>query len=219
MPISVPSLDHFEVLGVSYECSPEELTQAYRKRAKETHPDGFATSSPEVREQAADDFKRLAEAHDVLKDSEKRLDYLRRLDKGPVYERLLERLLGLFEEMVDAMVQDGSIAYGGPLRRMREALQRERQSLINRRAHTAWKINQFRSLFGRMRMRVAASQGFLTFDFRLITMLRQQEEALLAMAEQEGDLLRMLEILDQCEWVPPGPTRRPLLPSKALGNN
>lgn len=58
-------MKHSEILGVSQNASKTEIKKAYRKAAKELHPDH--SNSPE----AAEAFARIKEAHDALiKDSE-----------------------------------------------------------------------------------------------------------------------------------------------------
>jgi len=61
--------DHYETLGVSRDASQEEIKKAYRKKARRLHPD--VNPGPE----AAEDFKRLSHATDVLSDPEKRRVY------------------------------------------------------------------------------------------------------------------------------------------------
>lgn len=60
--------DYYEVLGVSKSASPEEIKTAFRKLAKEHHPD---------RNKSADDtvFKEINEAYEVLSDPKKRAQY------------------------------------------------------------------------------------------------------------------------------------------------
>ncbi len=62
--------DYYEVLGVNKGASDDEIKKAYRKLAKQYHPD-LNKDNPE----AADKFKEAAEAYEVLSDSEKRSRY------------------------------------------------------------------------------------------------------------------------------------------------
>ena len=62
--------DYYEVLGVSKGASDDEIRQAHRKLAKRYHPD-LNRDNPE----AAEKFKELNEAYEVLSDKDKRAKY------------------------------------------------------------------------------------------------------------------------------------------------
>ncbi len=61
--------DYYEVLGVPRDASTDDIRSAYRKLARQYHPD--VNKDPE----AEDRFKEIAEAYEVLRDLEKRERY------------------------------------------------------------------------------------------------------------------------------------------------
>jgi molecular chaperone DnaJ len=62
--------DYYEILGVSKDCSSEELKKAYRKLALKYHPD-----KNQGDKEAEERFKEAAEAYEVLRDPRKRQTY------------------------------------------------------------------------------------------------------------------------------------------------
>ena len=61
--------DYYEILSVNRGAGPEELKSAFRKLAREYHPD--VNKAPDAEER----FKEINEAYGVLSDSEKRSIY------------------------------------------------------------------------------------------------------------------------------------------------
>ncbi|WP_153123367.1 molecular chaperone DnaJ [Peribacillus tepidiphilus] len=61
--------DYYEVLGLSKGASKEEIKKAYRRLSKKYHPD--INKEPD----AADKFKEIKEAYEVLSDDQKRAHY------------------------------------------------------------------------------------------------------------------------------------------------
>jgi curved DNA-binding protein len=64
--------DYYSTLGVARTASADEIKRAYRKLAKEWHPDRHP---PHRRQEVEQRFKAIAEAHEVLSDPEKRRRY------------------------------------------------------------------------------------------------------------------------------------------------
>lgn len=71
--------DYYEVLGVSKTATDDELKRAYRKLAKQYHPD----ANPDNKEEAEKKFKEINEAYEVLSDSQKRRMYDQFGHEGP----------------------------------------------------------------------------------------------------------------------------------------
>jgi len=65
-----PQRDYYQVLGVPETATTDEVKKAFRKLAKQHHPDRNPNNP-----QAADRFKEINEAHDVLSDATKRKKY------------------------------------------------------------------------------------------------------------------------------------------------
>src|SRR6201986_992971 len=61
--------DFYEVLGVSRDAEPDAIQRAYRRLARQNHPDVNKSAGSEER------FKEIAEAYDVLSDPELRRRY------------------------------------------------------------------------------------------------------------------------------------------------
>ena len=62
--------DYYKVLGVGKNASDEEIKKAYRKLARQYHPDRNAGDKT-----AEERFKEISQAHDVLSDADKRKAY------------------------------------------------------------------------------------------------------------------------------------------------
>ncbi|MFM8927425.1 MAG: DnaJ C-terminal domain-containing protein, partial [Rhodoluna sp.] len=61
--------DHYEVLGVNRDASPDEIKKAYRKLARQLHPDMNPTEAEQER------FKQVTHAYEVLSDPDQRAQY------------------------------------------------------------------------------------------------------------------------------------------------
>jgi curved DNA-binding protein len=67
--LAVGYRDYYDALGVPRDASADDIRRAYRKLARENHPD--VNKDPD----AEDRFKEISEAYEVLRDEEKREQY------------------------------------------------------------------------------------------------------------------------------------------------
>jgi molecular chaperone DnaJ len=101
--------DHYQTLGVDRSASQDEIKRAYRKLAREMHPD--VNPDPKVQ----DRFKEVTAAYEVLSDPEKRSSY----DRGGDSFAGFGGGFGGFSDIMDAFFGGGG-APRGPRPRMRQ---------------------------------------------------------------------------------------------------
>jgi curved DNA-binding protein len=70
--VAVKFRDYYEVLGVPRTAKPEAIKRAYRQLARKHHPD---LQPSDERTRAAERFKEINEAYEVLSDPDKRVKY------------------------------------------------------------------------------------------------------------------------------------------------
>jgi DnaJ family protein B protein 4 len=63
--------DYYQILGISKDADEETIKKAYKTQALKWHPD----RNPNKKEEAEKKFKEVAEAYEVLSDSQKRKIY------------------------------------------------------------------------------------------------------------------------------------------------
>jgi molecular chaperone DnaJ len=101
--------DHYQALGVDRNASQDEIKRAYRKLAREMHPD--VNPDPKIQ----DRFKEITAAYEVLSDPEKRSSY----DRGGDNFSGFGGGFGGFSDIMDAFFGGGGTPRG-PRPRMRQ---------------------------------------------------------------------------------------------------
>lgn len=97
-------IDYYDLLGVGTTATDEEIKKAYKKRAKELHPD-----TPTGSDVA---FKQLVDAYGVLGNNDKRKDYDRRRNNSPAsftsrFSRVADVATHTAKKVVSDIVDEG----------------------------------------------------------------------------------------------------------------
>src|SRR5919204_5846118 len=94
--------DLYEILGVGRDASEDEIRKAYRRLARELHPDVSPDPATEER------FKEVTAAYEILRDPAKRQQYDRYGDGGAV-----DFPFGDVADLFDAFFGGGGVGTGG----------------------------------------------------------------------------------------------------------
>lgn len=103
----------YKILGISENSNPDDIKKAYRKMAKEYHPD--VNKSPEAEEK----FKEINSAYEVLSDPQKKAQYDRYGDNmfnhgsGQGFHEYHSSSGMGFEDILREMFGNGSNGFGG----------------------------------------------------------------------------------------------------------
>ena len=77
--------DYYKILGIDAKTDKKQIKAAYRKLARQYHPDVSEQNDAEEK------FKEITEAYNVLKDADKRAEYDEIRKYGQTFVSILEK--------------------------------------------------------------------------------------------------------------------------------
>ena len=94
-------MTHYEILGVAVDATPEQLNRAFRKRARECHPDHHPGKE--------DEYKAVSQAYEILADVDRRTHYDRtgNADMPDITGEATAALAAVFFELLSAIEAAG----------------------------------------------------------------------------------------------------------------
>jgi curved DNA-binding protein CbpA len=138
----------YEILGLGRKATPKEIKEAYRKKARETHPDRGGTN---------DAFYQVSHAYQVLEDARRRHVYDTTgddSDLGDQRARLMEELGTLLYTIIDTTVsQGGNIRVASIIATAKNAIQASITQNTQQAAATRKKIQEMKEGISRLSRR------------------------------------------------------------------
>ncbi len=115
--------DLYETLDVEKAASPGEIKKAYRRKAKDCHPDTHPGDT-----QAAEKFGALVRAHDILSDTRRRENYDRTGDEDDGTDPIEDQARALFFQIcMELLVEREADDIPAAIERMKQAVAAERE--------------------------------------------------------------------------------------------
>lgn len=183
--------DLYETLGLGRDATSADVRKAYRRKAKEHHPD--QGGDPEM-------FHALTRAHDVLTDEAKRQRYdsTGKVDDGPTQNEDAAAL-AMLAALVDSIGQDENAVHEDIIGTMRKTLKDAGKQTDEQLAEARKAVKRFEKLATRLK-RKAGANGFVATMFA--NNVSKAQHRVDAGIEHRRNIDRAIELLDGYSFEP-----------------
>lgn len=179
----------YEDLGVGKDASPEEIKQAYKKLAKENHPDTGGNTEK---------FQEVSHAYSVLKDPGKRSDYDSHGEERDQSDQSYHILTGIFETLLsksEDLPPDFNI-----LEEMKNILDQMIRKIRNDRKQINNHVKRYKKLLKRFKRKKAGSNFFV---LALEKKIREGTNRVNSATKARTDAKKARNLLNDYEWEGP----------------
>jgi DnaJ-class molecular chaperone len=134
----------YEDLEIDKDATPETIKKAFRKKAKQTHPDNGGKS---------DEFRAIAKAYNILSDEEKRKRYDNgenpdNINQSNKQERVLNIVFSIFNHIVD---QNIDLVHHNLFDLMRQSIRANQQNFKSEKNRNQNNIERYNNILGRIK--------------------------------------------------------------------
>lgn len=172
----------YEILGVEKSSTDDEIDRAYRRMAKQHHPDSNGTGD-------TTQFKMIVFAYEILKDCERRRLYDEFGETEPRKNATAEMLASILNGVLQEIIESGrDFEKVDVVKQMTDEIKRAIKNLKERSAKAEKKAEKFRSAADRM----IVDDGDNILRSALLEPAKQMEAEMAAMNRQ-------VEQLEECE--------------------
>lgn len=176
----------YDILGITKDATEEEIKQAFRRRAQQTHPDKEGGSE--------ETFKQVKEAYEVLSNPARRSNYdsTGSTKEGPTVEQEAEGVLAsVFEQFL------GSGMDVNPLNSLREEMDKVRSDQQRNVTKTEKTLKRTTAMAGKFKRKTAGANLFQ----RVLERRKQScQDSIDAAKRNIAVCTKVLELLDQYEF-------------------
>ena len=179
----------YKDLGVDKKATPDQIKKAFRKKAKQTHPDNGGKS---------DEFRAIAMAYNILSDEDKRKRYDNgenpdNINRITGHEQVLSTIFGIFNHIVD---QNIDLTHNNLFDIIRQNLRANQQNFKNEKGKNLNNIERYNNILKRIKKK-DESALFIKF---LDDKIKGCNAVIIQLDENIKLCDEALKLIEECEY-------------------